>query len=164
MKRDLDNQPAATRRSRAVLHRRLAQRRCTAALGCAAAAALFVGCNRPDPAPKTAAQPAAAPKAVPATTAAANSDRDAALTQAIEVAMKRASIPGAIVGVWREGQPPYVRAFGVRDLATGVAMAIDLFMRIGSATKPIVATCILMLADRGKLDLDDPIERYVKGL
>jgi D-alanyl-D-alanine carboxypeptidase len=90
--------------------------------------------------------------------------RDAALTEAIRTGMQRASsIPGAIVGVWRDGQPPYVRAFGVRDTATGEPMTTNLYMRIGSNTKAFVTTAILMLADRGKLRLDDPIARYVKG-
>src|SRR5262245_48680940 len=96
--------------------------------------------------------------------ASAAEKRDAALTEAIRTSMKRASIPGAVVGVWREGQPPYVRAFGVRDTASGAPMATDLFMRIGSSTKAFVVTGILMSADQGKLGLDDPIERYVTGV
>jgi D-alanyl-D-alanine carboxypeptidase len=36
--------------------------------------------------------------------------------------MERASVPGAIVGIWRDGSEPYVRAFGVRDTATGEKM------------------------------------------
>ena len=96
--------------------------------------------------------------------ASATEKRDAALAEAIRSGMQRASIPGAIVGVWREGQPPYVRAFGVRDTASGEPMATDLYMRIGSNTKAFVVTAILMLADQGKLGLDDPIDRYVKGV
>src|SRR5262249_21654184 len=90
--------------------------------------------------------------------------RDAALAEAIRTSMQRASIPGVIVGVWREGQPPYVRAFGVRDTASGEPMATDLSVRIGSNTKAFVVTAILILADQGKLGLDDPIDRYVKGV
>ncbi|MBL8798858.1 MAG: beta-lactamase family protein, partial [Planctomycetia bacterium] len=90
--------------------------------------------------------------------------RDAALDEAIRAGMQRASVPGAIVGVWREGQPPYVRAFGVRDTASGAPMATNLAMRIGSNTKPFVVTGILLLADQGKLALDDSIDRHVKGV
>src|SRR6185436_2495002 len=99
-----------------------------------------------------------------ASAASADEKRDAALTEAIRAGMQRASIPGAIVGVWREGQPPYVRAFGVRDTVGGEPMATDLYMRIGSNTKAFVVTSILMLADQGKLGLDDPIDRYVEGV
>ena len=43
----------------------------------------------------------------------------AALTAAIDALLPRTTIVGAIVGVWQEGQPDYVRAFGVQDTATG---------------------------------------------
>ena len=96
--------------------------------------------------------------------ASATEKRDAALDKAIRSGIKRASVPGAIVGVWREGQPPYLRAFGLRDKASGEPMATDLHMRIGSNTKTFVVTSVLMLAEQGKLGLDDPIDRYVKGV
>ena len=91
-------------------------------------------------------------------------ERAAALDKAIPLAMQRASVPGAIVGIWQDGSEPYVRAFGVRDTATGEPMATDLYMRIGSNTKTFTVTAILMLADQGKLGLDDPIDRYVEGV
>ena len=73
--------------------------------------------------------------------------RAAALDKAIPLAMQRASIPGAIVGIWQDGSEPYVRAFGVRDLVTREKMATDLYMRIGSTSKTFAVTAILMLAD-----------------
>jgi len=90
--------------------------------------------------------------------------RAAALDQAIPAAMQRASVPGAIVGLWQDGRAPYVRTFGVRDTATREPMATDLYMRIGSNTKAFTVTALLILADQGKLRLDDPIGRYVKGV
>ena len=87
-----------------------------------------------------------------------------ALDKAIPAAMQRASVPGAIVGIWQDGRAPYVRAFGVRDTATRQPMATDLYMRIGSNSKTFTVTALLMLADQGKLGLDDPIDRYVKGV
>jgi D-alanyl-D-alanine carboxypeptidase len=86
----------------------------------------------------------------------------AALTAAIPPAMR--SIPGVIVGVWQDGQPDYVRAFGVQDTATGAPMTPDLFMRIGSNTKSFTTTAILQLVDQGMISLDDPIAMYVPGV
>ena len=43
-------------------------------------------------------------------------------------------------------------------------MAADLHMRIGSNSKAFTITAILMLADQGKLGLDDPIDRFVEGV
>jgi len=155
MRHDPDNQPETPSRSRAAPHQRLAPWRCVVVLGCAAAAALLAGCSNAGPASSGTGA---------ALEASTTEKRDAALAEAIRSGMQRASIPGAIVGVWREGQPPYVRAFGVRDTASGEPMATDLSMRIGSNTKAFVVTAILMLADQGKLGLDDPIDRYVKGV
>jgi D-alanyl-D-alanine carboxypeptidase len=101
---------------------------------------------------------------VPAPPASAADERAADLNKAVPAAMERASIPGAIVGIWQDGREPYVRAFGVRDAATRQPMAPDLYMRIGSTTKTFTVTAILMLADQGKLGLDDPIDRYVEGV
>ncbi|MEW6144021.1 MAG: serine hydrolase domain-containing protein [Thermodesulfobacteriota bacterium] len=115
--------------------RRLAARLCAAVLVLAAAAAPLAGCND-----------------------------DKTLTETINRALRESSIPGVIVGVWREGEPPYVRAFGVQDTATGEPMSTDLYMRIGSNTKAFVVTSILILADQDQLDLGDPIGLYVEGV
>jgi D-alanyl-D-alanine carboxypeptidase len=86
----------------------------------------------------------------------------AELTAVIPPAM--GSIRGAIVGVWQDSQPPYVRAFGVQDAATGAPMTPDLYMRIGSNTKAFTTTAILQLVDQRRIGLDDPIGTYVKGV
>src|SRR5262249_22644137 len=91
-------------------------------------------------------------------------DRDAALTEAIGTHLEQTPIPGAIVGVWRDGRPPYTRAFGVRDTASRQQMAPDFYTRIGSVTKPFVVTAVLQLVDQGKVRLDDPIDKYVPGV
>lgn len=91
----------------------------------------------------------------------APSERDAALDRTIRAGMENASSPGAIVGIWQEGEAPYVRAFGVRDRATGQPMSTDLHMRIGSVTKTFVVTALLQLVDRRRVRLDDPIAKYV---
>ena len=59
-------------------------------------------------------------------------ERAAALDKAIPSAMERASIPGAIVGIWQDGREPYVRTFGVSDTATNQPMTTDLYFYIGS--------------------------------
>ena len=90
--------------------------------------------------------------------------RAAALTAAIRGVMRQASIPGAIVGVWQRGAAPYVRAFGVRDTATGQPMSTKLRMRIGSVSKTFTGTALLQLVDQGKVALDSPISKYIAGV
>ncbi len=94
-------------------------------------------------------------------------DMDAVLTQrlddAIDHAMDRASVPGAIVGIWGpDGN--YVQTYGVADQASGAPMQTDFYHRIGSQTKTFTITGVLQLADQGKLGLDDPIAKYIDGV
>jgi D-alanyl-D-alanine carboxypeptidase len=96
--------------------------------------------------------------------AAAHAAWDQKLTATIPTLMRKASVPGVIVGVWKDGEAPYLRAFGVRDTATGEPMTTDLHMRIGSVTKTFVTTAILQLVDQGEVGLDDPISKYVPGV
>ena len=88
----------------------------------------------------------------------------AELTEAVSALLPRTTIPGAIVGVWQDGQPDFVQAFGVQDTTTGEAMTADLYMRIGSNTKSFTTTAVLQLVDQGRIGLDDPIETYVPGV
>lgn len=106
---------------------------------------------------------------VPATAIAAPG-REARVSAAIRPIMAEEGIPGVIVGIWQRGEAPIVKAFGSRtlDLATGGAgppnMNPELFMRIGSETKTFTATAVLQLVGKGKVGLEDPISKYVKGV
>ena len=52
-------------------------------------------------------------------------------------------------------------AVGFRDRQKNLPMEKDTLFRMASMTKPIIATSILILAERGKLKLDDPVYTYV---
>jgi D-alanyl-D-alanine carboxypeptidase len=86
---------------------------------------------------------------------------DAAATSSFE-AMEGAT-PGAIVGV-RSPEGTFIKAYGLQDRDTEVAMTSDLHQRIGSITKTFTGTVILQLAEDGELSLDDPVEDYVRGV
>ncbi|MGW6417722.1 serine hydrolase domain-containing protein [Streptomyces sp. NPDC055055] len=88
----------------------------------------------------------------------------ARLDKAIEEVRKQAEIPGVVVGVWMPGKGRYVRATGVADTATGRPMRADSYVRIGSETKTFTVTALLQLVDDGRVGLDDPIAKYVKGV
>ena len=45
--------------------------------------------------------------------------------------------------------------------AVGDALAVDSITRLGSSTKPIASAVVAILADQGRLSLDDPIEKYI---
>ena len=74
---------------------------------------------------------------------------------------------GAVVLVARRGKIVQIVCVGKMDTATGKPMRPEAIFRIYSMTKPITSVAALMLADDGKLALDDPVRHYLpefKGL
>lgn len=72
-------------------------------------------------------------------------------------------LPGAQVVVTERGQVWTAHA-GLGDIERGTPIADDARVRIGSNTKPFVATVVLQLVAEGKVELDAPVERYLPGL
>jgi CubicO group peptidase (beta-lactamase class C family) len=70
-------------------------------------------------------------------------------------------IPGAIVLIQRHGQPVYFKCFGKRDVEKGTPMTADTIFPIHSVTKTITSVAAMMLVDRGKIALDDPVSKYI---
>ena len=62
--------------------------------------------------------------------------------------------------VHRDG-PEWVAGLGTADVASGRATSADTLFRIGSTSKAFASLSILMLADQGKLSLDDPVHQLV---
>ena len=71
--------------------------------------------------------------------------------------------PGAAVIVVKDGQTFFRKAYGMADLELGVPLQPDMVFRLGSITKQFTAAAILMLAEEGKLSLQDPIEKHLVG-
>ncbi len=72
-----------------------------------------------------------------------------------------AGLFSGVVVVARGEDVVYQRAFGLANREFSVPNAIDTKFHIASVSKPITAAAILLLADRGKLALDDPISKFV---
>ena len=76
----------------------------------------------------------------------------------------RTDEPGLVVGVAKDGEVIYRRGFGMASLETAVANAPKTRMRIGSISKHFTCLLALLLAEDGKLDLDQPIRAYIPEL
>jgi len=72
--------------------------------------------------------------------------------------------PGCAVGVFRHGQTVYARGFGVADLENNAAISPDTPFDIGSISKQFTATASVLLAQRGKLSLDDDVRKVIPEL
>jgi CubicO group peptidase (beta-lactamase class C family) len=73
-------------------------------------------------------------------------------------------VPGAAVIVLREDAVLFRRAYGDADLEAGVAATPATDFRLASMTKAFTAAAILLLAQDGRLSLDDPVRRWLPSL
>ena len=71
--------------------------------------------------------------------------------------------PGASVIVVKDGRTVFRKALGMADMELGVPLQPDMVFRLGSITKQFTAVSILMLAEEGKLSLQDRIEKFLPG-
>jgi len=86
------------------------------------------------------------------------------LAQQIDAHVKRYADQGLFSGVVlvaQRGEVKYEHAFGAADRAFGTPNTTATKFQIASVSKPITAAAILLLAERGKLALDDPLSKYV---
>jgi CubicO group peptidase (beta-lactamase class C family) len=72
--------------------------------------------------------------------------------------------PGAGVAVLRDGVPIFRRAYGLADLEGWVAATTATNYRLASLTKQFTAAAILLLAEAGRLSIDDPARRWLPTL
>lgn len=85
------------------------------------------------------------------------------LQQTLEPHVADGSIAGA-VGLVARGDRIEVAAVGAVDVEGSAPMARDSIFRIASVTKPIAAAAVLLLVEDGRLELDDPIARWLPEL
>ena len=83
-----------------------------------------------------------------------------AIEKAVASFMSANSIPGLSAAVVLEGEPRWSEGFGMADLENSSPATSSTLFRLGSVSKPITATTVLQLWERGKLDLDAPVQKY----
>ncbi len=69
-------------------------------------------------------------------------------------------IPGLTVGFFK-GDCTWIAAFGLSDLENRVPMSLASAYRYASVQKSMTAAAVLLLAERGRIDLDAEIQAYV---
>lgn len=75
----------------------------------------------------------------------------------------KGAFPGCVVAVGRHGQMVLLKAYGYRQLEPQkVPMTTDTVFDLASVTKPVAtAMSVMILVDRGQVDLEAPVARYV---
>ncbi len=87
-------------------------------------------------------------------------EKRAAIEKAASHFMSESGVPGIGVAVVLEGEPAWSAGFGMADLENSSPATSSTLFRLGSISKPLTATAILQLWERGKLDLDAPVQKY----
>lgn len=112
-------------------------------------------------APTTTTSPAATSSAPPTTTTLPSSATQEQLTAFVDDVADDLSHGGVVAAVIRNGE---VTAASAGSQPDGSAVPADPLLRIGSVTKPFVATLTLLHVEDGLIDLDTPADVYVPEL
>jgi len=85
---------------------------------------------------------------------------DPALGTLVRDAMERYHVPGVAIGMLR-GDDVETVGFGVTSVEHPLPVDPDTLFQVASVTKTMTATVIMRLVERGALDLDAPVRRYI---
>jgi len=102
---------------------------------------------------------AVAPTAAGSRSAAAD-DVDGKVDALVQSELQKQHIPGAAVGVYRDGKLTRAQGYGLANVEWDAAVTPDTIFQSGSVGKQFTATAVMMLVEEGKVGLDDPIKKY----
>lgn len=72
--------------------------------------------------------------------------------------------PGCSLGVIRDGDFVYRRAYGLANLELGVPLSPQSVFYMGSVSKQFTAASVVLAAEQGYLSLDDDVRKYIPEL
>jgi CubicO group peptidase (beta-lactamase class C family) len=85
----------------------------------------------------------------------------AEIPRRMEEFVKAGQISGAVTLVATKDRVVHLAAVGKADVASGRSMEPDAIFRVASMTKPITSTALMMLIEQGKLNVDDPVSKFI---
>lgn len=100
--------------------------------------------------------PTAAPASVGIST-----ERLDRLHRGMQAFVDRHEVSGIVTLLARDGKVVDVHAVGLQDVASNRPMKTDTIFRIASMSKPITSVAVMMLLEEGRLQLTDPISRFI---
>lgn len=70
-------------------------------------------------------------------------------------------VGGALVKICQDGEIIYRKSFGSKTPGGNDRLDFNTMFRLASMTKPVTAAAALVQASRGKIDISDPVEKYI---
>ena len=86
---------------------------------------------------------------------------DRQLTPVLQEIVDRWSLPALAVGIVQEGEIAYTQTFGVQRVDTRVPVTAESIFCVASISKIFVATAVMQLVERVRVDLNAPLVRYL---
>jgi CubicO group peptidase (beta-lactamase class C family) len=86
------------------------------------------------------------------------------IDQIVQQVLAETGVPSASLAIVRGDHLAYSHAYGYARLDPRLPARSEMRYSIGSISKQFTATAILMLAEEGKLSLDDPVSRFLPSL
>jgi len=86
-----------------------------------------------------------------------------AIARLVRTEMNKTGTPGVAVGIWHRGVA-YGQGFGITNVDAPAPVDSNTLFQIGSTGKTFTATAIMRLVERGDIELDAPIRRYIRDL
>lgn len=83
------------------------------------------------------------------------------ITWLIEQGMGDDDVTGLSIALVDDQQVVWAQGFGYADKAAGIHATPDTFYHLGSIAKVFTATAAMQLAEQGRLDIDQPLQRYL---
>lgn len=83
------------------------------------------------------------------------------IKSALQAEVDKGNIPGAVVMINRKGKLVYSETVGYQNKATSKAMSKDSIFRIYSMSKPLASVAAMILVEEGKMQLADPISKFM---
>lgn len=82
-------------------------------------------------------------------------------SQLIRYEMKRDAVQGLSIALVDDQRVVWAEGFGLADQEKNIPATADTVYRIGSISKLFTATAAMQLAEQGKLDIDQPLQKYI---
>ena len=95
------------------------------------------------------------------TTRSLPADKAAKVEHAINTWMSRLKAPGLSISVVTDNQISFQKGFGMSDIENDVPARTSTVYRLASVAKPITGVAVMQLVEKGKIDLDAPVQKFV---
>src|SRR5882672_11377498 len=81
----------------------------------------------------------------------------------VKAEMQRQHIPGTSIAVLKDGKIIKAEGYGLANVELNVPARPETVYKIGSVSKQLIATGIMLLMQEGKLSLDDKLSKFLEG-